>query len=175
MKKRIVAIVLFVAMLLGISPLDFAVPAFADASGTCGDNLTWSYDGSTTSNNFRNKLTINGTGDMYDYSYSYGTSLSTAPWSSFSKFIKEIEIGNNVTGIGKYAFYGCSVASITVPNSVVTIGDYAFYGCNNLANITLGNSLLKIGSAAFWNNSGSSNLTSITIPDSVISIGNYTR
>ena len=34
------------------------------ASGTCGDNLTWTLDDSGT-------LTISGSGEMYNYDYSY--------------------------------------------------------------------------------------------------------
>ncbi|HBZ34751.1 MAG TPA: hypothetical protein DEO38_06605, partial [Bacteroidales bacterium] len=43
--------------------------AFADDSGTCGDNLTWSYNSSTQT------LTITGTGEMANVRY--------APWYSY--------------------------------------------------------------------------------------------
>ena len=39
--------------------------------------------------------------------------------------IKDLVIPNNVTSIGKYAFYGCSdLTSITIPESVTEIGEY---------------------------------------------------
>ena len=42
--------------------------ASADDSGTCGDNLTWTYESAT------NTLTISGTGNMNNYqSYSYAS------------------------------------------------------------------------------------------------------
>ena len=47
-----------------------------------------------------------------------------------------ITIGNNVTIIGDYAFYGCSgLTSITIPGSVTCIGDYAFYYSPNLTSV----------------------------------------
>lgn len=48
--------------------------------------------------------------------------------------------GLMVTGIGGYAFNGCSnLTSITIPESVVSIGEYAFSGCTALASATFEN------------------------------------
>ena len=81
----------------------------------------------------------------------------------------EYIIPDYVTGIGNYAFYGCSgLTSITIPDSVTSIGDYAFDGCSGLTSITIQDGVTSIGNKAF---SGCSGLTSITIPDSVTSIG----
>ena len=93
--------------------------ASADSSGTCGDNLTWTYVEATYT------LTISGTGDMYDYSI-----LSLAPWYSLRNSIEKVIIKNSVTSIGFSAFSGCSgLTSVTIPNSVTSIGDWAFYNC----------------------------------------------
>ena len=49
-------------------------------------------------------------------------------------------IPNNVTGIGNYAFYGCSgLTSITIPDGVTSIGNNAFYGCSGLTSIVVSN------------------------------------
>ena len=45
-------------------------------------------------------------------------------------------IPSSVTGIGKYAFYGCSgLTSVTIPNSVTSIGVSAFAYCSSLTDI----------------------------------------
>ena len=83
----------------------------------------------------------------------------------------EYIIPDYVTGIGNYAFYGCSgLTSITIPDSVTSIGNKAFYGCSGLTSITIPDSVTSIGYSAF---SGCSGLTSITIPDGVTSIDSH--
>ncbi|MCQ2449039.1 MAG: leucine-rich repeat domain-containing protein, partial [Clostridia bacterium] len=50
--------------------------------------------------------------------------------------VKSVTIGNSVTTIGGYAFYGCTgLTSITIPNSVTTIGYRAFDGCTGLTGV----------------------------------------
>jgi hypothetical protein len=130
---------------------------FAQTSGSCGENLTW------TLSEDEKTLTISGTGEMADYSY------NTLPWSSYRSSITTIEIGDGVTSIGDYAFYGCSsLTSISVPNGVTSIGDYAFSGCSNLTSVSIGNGVKSIGKHVF---SRCTRLTSITIPNNVQSIG----
>ena len=85
--------------------------------------------------------------------------------------VTEYIIGNSVTSIGDYAFYGCSsLTSVTIPNSVTSIGSNAFYGCGGLTSVTIPNSVTSIGEQAFY---GCSGLTSVTIPNSVTSIGKW--
>ena len=50
--------------------------------------------------------------------------------------VENYNIGNGVTGIGNYAFYGCTkLETVIIPNSVSSIGKYAFSSCNNLSDI----------------------------------------
>ena len=167
--KKAMSILLAFTLLFGslasglsdVNWLGFVVNAKAEdsiASGTCGENLTWTLDESTGT------LTISGTGKMYIWSNS-----SNAPWFSNRLNIKNVTIGNGVTSISDYAFAGCSsLTSITIPDSVTSIGDYAFYICTSLTSVTIGNSVTSIGSYAFGN---CSSLTSVIIPDSVTRIG----
>ena len=72
---------------------------------------------------------------------------------------------NNVTGIGQYAFNGCTgLTSMTIPDSVTSIDYSAFSGCTGLTSVTIPNSVTMISEDAF---SGCTSLTSITIPNSV--------
>jgi hypothetical protein len=78
-------------------------------------------------------------------------------------------IPNSVTGIGDYAFDGCSeLKAIVIPDKVEQIGYGAFYGCHNATSLHLGSGLKSIGDYAF---NGCSMLTSVVIPDNVESIG----
>ncbi len=80
-------------------------------------------------------------------------------------------IPNDVTSIGKLAFYRCrNLTSITIPKSVTTIDTMAFDGCWALTNITLENGVNNIGNSAF---SSCLRLVNIIIPGSVTKIDNY--
>ena len=148
MKKQL----LLLAMLL------MSIMAWADDSGTCGDNVTYTYTEATKT------LVISGTGSMNNYSdYNY------TPWYSYRTNILTVNIENGVTSIGNYVFSGCSgLTSVTIPNSVISIGDHAFQNCSGLTSVTFPNSVTAIGERAFSNCSG---LTSVTIGNSVTSIG----
>ena len=152
------------------------IPAKAEEmSGTCGDNLTWSFDEATGT------LTISGTGDMTDYSYD---SYSSAPWKSKWASIKTAKISEGVTSIGDHAFDGCkNLTSITIPSSFTSFGDYAFDQCINLKDV-------YITDIAAWCNiefdglfsspfhhaknlyCNSELVTDLVIPDGVTSISN---
>ncbi len=164
--RRFFAVFGCVAILLGSTPLGgfvgldlsslFDFKAEAASSGTCGENLTWTYDSGV--------LTISGAGAMDNGSFS-----SYVPWRSFISDIKTVNIGNGVTSIGDYAFISCSnLTNITIPYSVITIGEGAFLECASLKNITIPDSVTSIAAYAF---ESCSNLTSITIGKGVTTIG----
>ena len=95
---------------------------------------------------------VNKTYTFYDEFY--WVNLSNIFGSQVVNYI----IGDDVKGIGEYAFYGCSsMASVTIPNSVTKIGDYAFSRCSSLLSVTIPESVTSIGIFAF---SGCSSLTS---------------
>ena len=100
------------------------IPKVKAASGTCGENVTWTLDDEGT-------LTISGTGDMTDF-----ISYYTVPWYSNRLNVKKVVIENGVTSIGARAFYESSnLTSITIGNGVNSIGDSAFCDCDALTNV----------------------------------------
>ncbi|MBQ3194897.1 MAG: leucine-rich repeat protein [Clostridia bacterium] len=132
--KKLIAFILVIAMCLGASA--FTVGAAQSAglifmpkaaySGTCGTNLSWSFNTST------GVLSITGTGAMDSYS-------DYAPWYSYRSYITKVEIASGVTSIGDSAFNSCSnLTSITVPDSVTSIGYCAFMSCLWLETVYLG-------------------------------------
>lgn len=153
MRKRTLSFLLALAMCLAMLP-----SAAMAASGTCGDNLTWSLDDAGT-------LTISGIGPMTDYGVS-----NKAPWYSAKDSILKIIIESGVTDIGEWTFTECiNLTDVTIPNSVIDIGDTAFASCEHLTDLTIPNSVTRIGVQAFQK---CTNLTNVTIPDTVTSIGN---
>lgn len=158
--KKFLSAIMALIMVITIIPLS-AITSSAAPSGTCGDNLTWTFDEGTST------LTISGAGEMNDYYY-YENSR---PWDIYSQDIKNVVIGDNVTTIGDYAFcYYKALTSITISDSVKTIGDYAFCYCRNLTSITIPDSVTVIGCEAFSSCAG---ITSVTIGDSVTTIGDF--
>ena len=143
--------------------------AWAQTSGTCGDNLTWTLteNGKTVkvSNNdvAAYDLTITGTGAMTNYTLS-----NTSPWYNQPSQITKVTIGSGVTSIGDYAFYYCqNLRSVSIPASVTSIGSNAFDQCELLRSITLPEGLTSIGLGAFKSCKA---LKTMIIPDGVTTI-----
>ncbi|MBR5619800.1 MAG: leucine-rich repeat protein, partial [Clostridia bacterium] len=68
-----------------------------------------------------------------------------------------VTFGDGVEKIPAYLFYVSSssyrpnIKSVTIGNSVTSIGDYAFYGCMGLKNVIVPSSVTSIGSSSFKN------------------------
>ena len=78
-------------------------------------------------------VTINSN-SIVSKNYSSNSNLQTI----FGKQVEEYIIGDGVTSIGKYAFYGCTgLNSVTIPSSVTSIGDYAFENCTDMTFVTI--------------------------------------
>jgi len=93
------------------------------SSGTCGDNLEWYYDSTS------NKLTINGTGEMYDFS-------SSKPWASLLNSVTTVFIENGVVSVGSGAFEDSdTLRSVSISVSVTSIGSRAFASCSSLTTV----------------------------------------
>ena len=70
-------------------------------------------------------LVIEGRGEMRDF-----TEGDPAPWGTD---ITEVEIGEEVMGIGARAFEDSQLVSVTIPASVISIGAAAFFGSTSLS------------------------------------------
>ncbi len=158
MKKtsKILSVVLVFLMVVSIIPLTASAATY---SGTCGDNLTWTYDSSNGC------LTISGTGNMYDYNY------NNRPWESYEDKIKTVVLEDGVTATGNYAFFDFNkLVNVTISNSVKILGNRTFSSCNNLSSITIPDGVTTIGDYAF---SYCEKLITALIPNSVTLIGKY--
>ena len=140
-----------------------SLSAYAEKSGTCGDNLQWKLTDEGV-------LTITGTGEMQDWNRS-----KPSPWHA-DKSVKQVIIGNGVTTIGSSAFSDCdSLTSVTIPNSVTTIGSGAFEFCFSLTSLTIPNSVTTIGYYAFSGCKNVKQITSEAVTPPICSAGSFER
>lgn len=192
MKKRIGAMILSIALALATMPV--SVFAATEASGTCGEGVTWNLSDGT--------LTIAGTG-----------AVTSAPWSAYKDDIRHIVIdmpaGTFTSTYGNYiniSFSGyCNVSQVdfvqyplqsltggdgktyeglklsermfgecigltnmVVPTQVTNLPQFAFIACENMESVTLPETLRSIGSHAF---ASCYAVQSIHIPSSTRKIG----
>lgn len=134
-----------------------AIGLQAQTSGSCGDNLNWSYNETTKT------LTITGSGAMTDYA-----AAADRPWHTFRADVESIVVPDGLTNIGAYAFSGCKMVNFTIPASVTSIGKYAFNYCSALTAIDIPAGVTTIGRSAFdYCNA----LASINLPEGLTSIG----
>lgn len=85
--------------------------------------------------------------------------------------IHKVEIGNNVTAVGKAAFRYCyNLETITIPTTVTNVDEYAFQNCQSLNFISIPNGITSFGQYTF---SYCRNLQSISIPNSVSYFSTY--
>ena len=148
MKKGIILIITL--GLLAVFPL--MARAASAYSGSCGDGVTWKFDGRWT-------LTISGSGKMTEN-----------PWlKPYNSSIAKVVICDGVESIAPHAFESCLfLTSVDIPDSVESIGTCAFKNCIQLKTIDLPDSITSIESSAFY---GCASLRKIVLPNS-ISFGN---
>ena len=128
----------------------------AEASGTCGANLTWTLSGDT--------LTITGSGAMYDF-----PEETMSPWYAYRREISAVNLPEGLTRIGDLAFYECSaLKTVIMPDSVTEVGWYAFAGCTAMTMLDLSSNLRTIEDSAFRECSA---LPTLRLPEGLTNIG----
>ncbi len=127
----------FLIMIVLLLTLFSVSAAAAETSGTCGDNLTWTFESGV--------LTVSGTGPMYDY----GEQM-VSPWEDMRMEVTEVVIENGVTTIGTDAFVHFeNMAKVTLPKTLKSINLRAFADCYKLKAIDLPKGLTTIRADAF--------------------------
>ncbi|MBQ6796004.1 MAG: leucine-rich repeat protein [Clostridia bacterium] len=123
--KRLLSLILAAVMLTSFAG---AIPVFAEtvAEGSCGESLTWVLDGEGT-------LTISGTGEMTNYTWSTHPS-----WYDYRNSIKKVVIGEGVTSVGEEAFWGYSnLSEVQFPSTMKALYYDAFSACSALTEVTI--------------------------------------
>jgi len=143
--KRKVSLLLAICLLIALFPAMAMTADAATYSGTCGPSARWSLDTGT------GVLSITGSGKMYDYEDDWME--NPAPWIDYADYITSVEVGNEITYIGRKTFGW----------------EYSYARMPNLKHVSIGSGVKEIADYAFIN----SYLTEITIPASVQTIGEY--
>jgi hypothetical protein len=126
------------------------------ASGSCGENATWTLysDG---------RFIISGTGSTIDMTYE---NYKNSEW--YSKYwddVVTIIIENGITRLGDYFFAGLRKAvSVSIPDSVSEIGDWVFGYCASLLEVVISKNITELGNFAF---SGCTSLRHCVIPEGI--------
>ena len=174
--KKVWAVLLAAALLLAL-----AVPVMAVdivANGNCGDDLTWTLDSA-------GKLTISGTGEMWDFAPygSKGGDIIYAPWNLYFREDNPYPnptavIQPGVTSVGDYAFEAPTLTSVTIPASVTRIGAASLSGAMNIQ-VASGNPvysdvdgvLFSRDETVLYAYPGGRDADAYTVPDGVTRIG----
>ena len=80
--------------------------------------------------------------------------------------------GSGVFSLAKWfwgAFSNTALSNIVIPDNVTVIGRYAFYRCSNLKNVTIGKSVQKIGGYAFAHTNLQTIICKAQVPPTLLS------
>lgn len=157
MKQHLNRIFSFLLALVLCVGLFAVVPvSAAETSGSCGENLTWSFA--------NGRLTISGSGDMTDFNQ-----VDMPPWYEFRQEILYLTLPEGLTSVGNMAFYDCyNLTAVTLPASVKDIGKLAFCQCRNISILNLNAGLTSIGRSAFEQ---CNKLRDLRLPESLTTLG----
>lgn len=94
------------------------------------------------------ELKVSGKGKMIDFG-----EPNSVPWRSYINSISKISVLEGITGIGSFAFMGCSLATDIEfkgqPSVVSVIGTNAFKDCISITKLSIPESVTEIKTGAF--------------------------
>lgn len=132
---------------------------------TMGKGVFYGCDALTTVNLNSPAVALRDCSNIMNKNYTSSNNLKNI----FGNQVTTYNLGDDLTDIGEYAFYGCSsITNVNFSSKISSIGYHSFCGCTNLTSVKLQEGLKSIGISAFYS---CSSLTEITIPSSVESIG----
>lgn len=132
MKKSYITLFALIAVLLTV--LSPVAKAEEMASGSCGEDISWSFDGST--------LTLTGSGAMED----------GMPWEEYREDIQKVVVEGKITSIGAGAFQNCdNLTDVDFGGSMHTIGRQAFKSCDRLLMLELPKTFRVFDEECFMN------------------------
>lgn len=160
-KRIFLCLLSLLLLLMPLAPVAAAAELTRNiASGTCGDEITWSLDGYT--------MTVSGSGDMDD----------GCPWEDYKDHIETVILTGDITKVGAKAFQDCQfIRDVDFGDSLREIGERAFSGCERIQLIHLPATFRVFGASCFR---GCENLEYVycdggmpSFKDSCLYTGNY--
>ena len=160
--KKITSLLLTLCILLTVCCAGFMTITASAAEKIEGTEVTWSFD-------YQSKtLAFDGKGAIPDYdTYEDENGLSLIPWGGCD--YNTVEFGNEITGIGNYAFRkSLNLVTVTIPSTITKIGKDAFSNCLALKSVTIKNGVTEISEGLF---AGCTGMTNVELPDGITTIG----
>lgn len=144
----------------------FAFTAFV-AIGASGANADYSADSYVLSEDGQTLESWKGAESEIDMNSDQALSgVTTIANNAFRGLdVESVIVGDNVTSIGKWAFFGCTkLSSVSLPDGLELLDNAAFSGCSELASVVIPDGMTEINPSTFYD---CSSLAKVVLPESL--------